>query len=377
MDAAVDMRQLRTSLATAHNRFGMDLYGKLAAGDTSNLLISPLSVAMCLQMATNGAAGDTRAAMEAMLYLKNLPLDQANEANSDLLHSLTQSPGEQTMHIANGLFAQNGFLLVPSTLITLQRFYQAEVQNVDFADLSSVHTINNWVSSKTGAKITRFIERIQTKLGVAILNAIYFKGAWQDPFRREFTAPAIFHGGTGDTQVQMMQRQDAMPYFEDDSLQLVAVPYAGDSLRMLVFLPKPDKLADFESKVAFRRIDNLSDRLSPKDGTLMLPRFKVEWGADITGALESLGMKAQQQDGPDFSLLSPNKPYISTVIHKTFMEVNEEGTEAAAATGMMMEGGCAPSKNLPFVMNVDRPFFVAIQDTTTRSIIFFARVMTV
>lgn len=343
-----------------------------------NVLISPMSVSTALSMTYPGAAGDTKKALAQVLNFPQSADDETiNQQNKDVLDSLRQPGGDTKLEIANGLFGEKQITFKQPFLDANKKYFDSEVRSLDFKDQESLKIINSWVSEKTHGKIPSILDQIGQDAILYLINAIYFKGTWQNKFDKSVTHEADFNtanGGTKKVQMMHMSRHD-FKYLENDQFQAVNLPYADGRLSMFVFLPKEDSsLASFESNLNQSSWDQWVARFRKRDGQLGLPRFKVEDSMQLKNPLSEIGLEvAFDKSKADFSGMAETeqKIYISKVIHKTFMEVNEEGTEAAAVTAVEMSVTSAAFNPVPpFQMIVDRPFFVALHDNETGKILF-------
>lgn len=365
-------------LIDANLRFGFKLFSQLVQqSNNENLLISPFSVATALSMVYNGAAGETQQAMATALELQGMDLDTLNQANAALAASLENADPQVKLAIANSLWGRQGFAFQPDFLQRNQQFYQAEIASLDFNSAEAPTRINNWVSQNTNNKITKIIDQINADQILFLINAVYFKGNWTTQFNPELTTERPFYPLNG-TQKQhpMMTQQGNYAYYETDQFQAVSLPYGNRRLSMYIFLPKSQSsLAAFQNTLTPDNWNTWMQQFSRREGAIQLPKFKFEYESDLNAALAAMGMGIAFSSGEaDFSGIGPNSPSIDEVKHKTFIEVNEEGTEAAAVTSI---GVRATSINLdePFQMVVDRPFFCAIRDQQTGTILFMGSVI--
>lgn len=360
--------------ATANNAFAFKLLAHVwGAGSPRNTVVSPLSVASALAMTTNGAQGATAEAMAKALGASGVALAQLNDAHAALAAQLRGPGGGTRLDIANSLWARQGVTFKPDFLERVRAAYDAQSTSLDFGAPGSAKAINDWVSGKTSGKITDLIESIPPEAVLYLVNAIYFKGAWSVPFDKARTADKPFTSDSGQTkQVPMMQRAGRMPYVKGDGFQAVALPYADNRLQMLIVLPDRDSsLKAFQAVLTPDNWDRWTRALQQTEGELALPRFKVEYGATLNEALKVLGMGIAFDPGrADFRGMADAPLFISEVKHKAFIDVNETGTEAAAATSVGVSVTSIREANPAFSMVVDRPFFFAIRDTRTQAILF-------
>jgi serine protease inhibitor len=361
-------------LADANTGFAFDLLKQIAKKQPGqNIFISPFSVSTVLQMTADGAAGETRAEMQHVLKTAGLPSEMLNAACKDLDLSLN-SQSNVILNLANGIWYKKGFHLKPVFVSNNKNFFQAELAGVDFLNPKSADIINDWADKKTRGKIqnvVRFPFEPNTRLILA--NAIYFKGKWEWPFDKSQTKPRAFHLANGKTeQTPMMSQRKTFSYQEGGGFQAVRLPYAGDRLQMYLFLPatnsSPQKLlADFNGE---NWRDKILSKFQDEKGTLILPRFKLDYDVTLNDPLKALGMRRAFAVNADFSAIADEPLFVSEVKQKSFVDVNEEGTEAAAVTTVAMQTSAIIMPIKLFEMMVDRPFFFVIADEQTQSILF-------
>ena len=374
--------QVDNRLTAASSKFSFKLYEQLIkrpAGD--NTFVSPASVMLALAMTYNGADGTTREAMARTLELEGMSLEEVNQAFANLKSALAPADPKIQLKIANSLWARNGFVLNPAFVERNEKSYDAEIASLDFADPAAVKTINSWVSKNTEGKIDKIIGQIEDGAVLFLINAIYFKGQWQIEFKKQNTKPDVFRlGGGGQKEVPMMSQSGGFFYYKGKDFQSVALPYGTGRVSMYVVLPDELKSLDqFEKDLTAENWDIWMRSFQLNPGDLMLPRFKIEWEAQLNQALKALGMaEAFDPARADFSQMakvsSGNRLFISEVKHKSWCEVNEEGTEAAAATSVGMSLTSVRKTPEKFVMKVDRPFFFAIRDNQTGVVLFMGSV---
>jgi len=366
-------------VVSANTGFAFNLLKQLARDQTGkNIFISPFGVSTVLQMAGNGAGGQTRAEMQQVLGTTALPQNTLNEANRNIYQALNRSDTNNILTIANALWYQKGIPAKPDFIAINQQYFGATIDALDFTSAHSVDVINTWASEKTRGKITRIVNGpfdLNTRLYLA--NAVYFKGKWMDPFDKGSTKDRPFHLRSGEQkQVPMMEQSRKFTYRHGSGYQAVRLWYEGYSMAMYVFLPEPGSSP--ESLLSIMTGDKWDRVTLPgfddRDGTVVLPKFKLEYGVDLNQPLKTMGMKTAFESGSgrvDFSGISSGPVFISDVRQQTFVEVNEEGTEAAAATGMTILAGLETSPPPPpFKMIVDRPFLFLIADGQTGTILF-------
>ena len=366
-------------LAAANARFGFNLFAEIEKQDAGkNIFISPASVSLCLAMAYNGADADTKQAMARALEVQGLNLDELNRAYSDLKAALENPDPKVQLQIANSLWARRGLTFKPDFIQRTKQFFAAEVTDLDFNDPSAPATINQWVSEKTKGKIQKIVDQISPDSILFLINAIYFKGAWTKEFDKGKTREDDFATGAGaQKRLPMMSASGNYRYYETGDFQAVSLPYGAGRTSMYIFLPKAAGLAGFNKKLSTASWESWMKEFKEQEGDLSLPRFKIEYEITLNDALKALGMAVAFDGGrANFRgmIESTQNVYISQVKHKTFAEVNEEGTEAAAVTSTEMRTTSVMRPRQKFQMVVDRPFFCAIRDNTTGTILFMGSI---
>lgn len=377
---AAPVEELDQRLVDANNGFGFSLYRELALKEPdSNLFISPASIITALAMTYNGAEGETRDAMQKTLQLEGMSQDEVNEAFADLLTILQNPDPEVELAVANSLWAREGVEFYKEFLNRNREYFNAEVAELDFDDDAAADVINGWVKEKTRDKIDSIVNPpINPETILFLVNAIYFNGEWSVPFDPENTRDVTFTAVDGSTNDQpLMFRNDNFRYFENELFQAVNLPY-GKNERVSMYVILPAEEADLEqlySALNNTNWNNWVNSFSTMEGELGLPRFSFEYTTSLNDALNALGMGiAFDENAADFSRMRPAPPslFISDVKHKTFIDVNEEGTEAAAVTSVEVGSTAMPET---FSMIVDRPFLFAIADDMTGTILFMGSVL--
>ena len=371
--------KLDDRLVSSSTSFGFNLFDRLAKQDPNkNIFISPSSVAIALSMTYNGASGETQEAIAKALELQNIKIDEINDYNRNIQELLANGDTNVELNIANSLWARKDIALEQTFLNKVKEFYQAEISNLDFKDPNAANTINAWVKKNTKDKIDKIVDRIEPDSMLFLINAVYFKGKWEAPFEKSLTKPQPFTLADG-TKIQhpAMSRSGEYRYYDAPTFQAISLPYGTGRFSMEIFLPKAkSNLLEFQKQLTAKNWQEWSTKFTRKEGLIQLPRFKVEYETSLKSALQNMGMAiAFDSDKADFRNLSTVKAFIGEVKHKTFVEVNEEGTEAAAATSIEMKvTSASPSEETPFQMIVDRPFFFTISDRQTGTIIFMGAI---
>ena len=368
---------IRTSeLAEADNKFGLAVFDQITgARPQENVFISPLSIAIALQMTAHGSAGTTWNAMAGTMNLSGLSRTQVPAGNQQLREELVNADKNVRLDIANSLWLRQGVKLQKQFAADCDQCYHAPVTTLDFVRPDAVTTINNWVSKNTNGRIEKIVSELRSDEFLVLVNAIYFKGTWTKAFDPKLTAPREFHLVSGSAQRRMMNREDRFRYKEDDGMQAVVLPYGDGRLNLYVFLPR-DKGGLAKFLTTFDLQPSTFTGFTEKKGTVVLPRFKIEFEQSLNAALKQLGMGAAFAPGADFSkmIVPPFTAAISEVLHKTFVEVNEEGTEAAAVTGVKMMMTAMPRPEDKFSFVCDHPFLCAIRDDVTGSVLFLGAI---
>ena len=368
-------------LVKATTGFGFKLYATLASqGADKSIFISPASVAMALAMTYNGAEAETKQAMGQALGFDSLSLDELNRGFSQLRAALASPDARVRLEIANSLWAKKSVRFKPDFVQRDQKFFGAEVTSLDFGDPASVTRINSWVSSKTNGKIDKILDQIDPMAVLYLINAIYFKGSWTNEFDKAKTKEDPFTLGTGSqTQVQMMHQSGDYRYLEADGFQAVRLGYGKGDVGMYVFLPtERSNLAEFQKSLTYDNWERWMTTFGKRPGDIGLPRFKLEYDVTLNDALKSLGMGvAFDAARANFRGMADTTDNISIsrVKHKSFVEVNEEGTEAAAATSVGMVTTSMPVQRKRFQMIVNRPFFFSIRNDTTGTVLFMGSIV--
>jgi serpin B len=376
----------RTELAgvvEGGNQFAFDLYGRLRAGH-GNLFFSPASISTALAMTLAGASGETAAEMVKTLHLQ-MPREQLDDEMRGLLASWKTSDKKAgyQLHVANRLWAQSGEQFLPAFLAVTRDDYRAELARLDFVTQAEQarQTINKWVEDQTANKITDLISSAAVLKGARLVltNAVYFKGDWSDPFDKGRTKDEDFRVSADRTiKAPLMHAQHRFSYAAADGAQFLELPYGDRSLSLIAILPEnEDGLAEIEGKLGFGNWRQWTGRLQPQEVIVYLPRFKTTSQFELGNLLQSMGMvSAFVPRSADFSGMTGTRElFISAVLHKAYVDVNEEGTEAAAATAITMRASARvfrPTK--PPVFRADHPFVFAIRDNRNGAILFLGRV---
>lgn len=360
-----------------YSSFGIDLYREMIAERPGeNVFISPASIGFALAMTYNGAQGPTRDAMAGVLRFPAADLAAINRTDSVLIARMNEPIEQIELSVANSLWARRGIDFKKDFLERNKRFYGAEVRPIDFDAPGAPGQINAWVAEKTRDKITEIVDEIDSSSILFLINAIYFKGAWTEEFDAKLTRDADFHLAEGMTERRaMMDRRGTYLYLRGEGFQAASLPYGDGRMSMYVFLPDDRAgLGAFIDSLTSKSWDAWMSGFAAKKGRVVLPRFTIEFKASLKRSLSKLGM-GNAFDGAlaNFSgMLRTDgaNAYIHDVLHKTYIDVNEEGTEAAAVTSVEIRLTSVMEPEEPFEMICDHPFFFAIRDNETGLILF-------
>ena len=369
-------------LISANSKFGFNLFSEIAKHESGkNVFISPVSVGLALSMTYNGAVGETKEGMQRVLEILGMNHLELNQAYSQLRAALESADPKVQLNIANSLWGKKGISFNPDFIKRNEQYYGAEVTALDFGDPGTPGRINSWVNDKTKGKIKGIVDKIDPQAILYLINAIYFKGAWTNEFAKARTKEETFTTGSGKQKPHPIMHQSGdYQYFENKDFQAVSLPYGNRRISMYLFLPaKGRSLGEFQKNLNAANWNSWMNSFGETKGEIGLPRFKVEYEISLNDVLKALGMGiAFDQNRADFSgivKMTPENVYISQVKHKTFAEVNEEGTEAAAATSVEMSVTSAMQPRKTFRMIIDRPFFCAIRDNTTGTLLFMGSIV--
>jgi len=376
-------KQNQQKVVEGNTEFMLDLYGRLRQENKGkNLFFSPYSISTALALTYSGARGQTEEQMAEVLHFL-LEQEDLHKAFSQLQKKLNEGGrnGDYKLHVANALWGQEGYDFLEKFLDVTKKYYGSELQQVDFirAREEARRIINTWVEGKTNNKIKDLIKPgVLTELTRLVLtNAIYFKGDWDLQFEEKYTKKLPFYV-TGDKQVKapLMYQDSEFQYAEVPGMQILELPYKGKQLSMVVFLPREvNGLGKLENELTTKKLKEYIETLQTWEVRVYLPKFKMTSQFSLKQVLQALGMKDAFSAKADFSGMNGRMDlFISAVVHKAFIEVNEEGTEAAAATAVVMEAGAAPASPPP-VFRADHPFLFLIRDNETGSILFLGRLL--
>ncbi len=375
----IELDKKSAQLIEADNAFGFDLFRELRENsEEENILVSPLSVSLALGMAYNGAAGETKAEMEQAMKLNGLTPEEINQSYKMLIAALQSLDEKVIFEIADAIFYAKGFAVKQNFIDLNSTYYNAEVEALDFSKTATVETINDWVAEKTRDKILTIIETLSPYDRMILLNAIYFYGTWAVEFDEDGTKLNRFYRNDGgQPEVAMMSKEDKLEYTSNEIFSAVKLPYGSGQYNMVVMLPNnghtsADLIAELNNK---NWKEWMGEYSTHENVVISMPRFKFAYQSNLNDVLASMGMKkAFSSSEADFSEISEEFLYISRVIHKTYIDVNETGTEAAAVTAVVFTTTSIEPGPAKLYFTVNKPFVFAISEKDTDAILFIGEV---
>jgi serpin B len=372
----IDLTPSQVNLIESGNSFSFDIFRRIASNEdqSKNIIISPLSISYALSMTLNGANGSTRDAMLNALRVSGITPEEINTSYKSLTEALLSVDKRVLISIANSVWTENKFQVKKPFIDILTGYYDAESKQFDIDDPSAPDKMNEWIENNTNGLIKNMIDELDPATVMMIINAIYYKGKWKSQFDPDETISDNFYkpGGTSIT-VPMMKQKTKFRVYEGTDFTLAEFPYGQGNFVMDIILPDAQNglpgLLPSLTDIAF---SGWIDQLQEKEVELSMPKFKYDYKKKLKEVLTDMGMGIAFLDGADFTNISSTLPLaIDDVTHQAFIETNEEGTEAAAAT---VVGIIVTSMPQIFDFNIDHPFFYIIRETTTNSIIFMGRV---
>jgi serpin B len=366
-------------IIAADNQFGFELFKKVndSLDEQKNTMISPLSISLALAMVYNGTGGNTKKQMENMLHKANLTAEDINQSYKDLVAALISHDPKVELSIANAIFYRNTFPVKNTFISTNQNYYQAEVSGLDFSKTTeTLNTVNGWVNTKTKGKIESIISEVKAEDVMYLLNAIYFNGEWKYRFDNQATANLSFTKEDKSViQVPTMTIEQTFNFYSNSTLKLLEMPYGSGKYSMLIFLPEAGKKTDdVISLLTSENVNDYISKLAEQKKEVFLPKFEFKFDNSLVDELAALGMTDAFNDAKaDLTGISDAaKLVISEVMHKSYIKVDERGTEAAAVTGITV-GVTSVGPDNSF--RVDHPFVFAIREKDTNAILFVGKVM--
>ena len=356
------------------NAFAFDLFREVIAANNAekNIFVSPLSVSIALGMTWNGAVGDTKTEMETALKMSGMTQNEINEYYQIMLSALPEVDPSSVLNIANSIWYKAGYPVKPAFLQVNQNYFDATVRELNFAKPEALKTINDWCAEKTNQLIKEPLDNIPGDAVMYLINAIYFKGIWAKMFDAKHTSVKNFNAEGGKTvQVDMMQQQDTFAYRSDAVAQYLDMPYGNKAFSMTVILPHEGKTTDdVLSTIDTEQWNATLAGMASREVQVYLPKFKTKGKYELKEPLKKMGMVKAFSDEADFTDIADARLQISRVIHSTYCDVNEKGTEAAAVTIVEIRDVSMPV--IP-VFNANRPFVFVIREQSTGVILFIGK----
>ncbi len=376
----INLDEKSAQLVESDNTFGLKLFKEVREmSNKENIMISPFSVSIALGMTYNGAAGDTKTEIAKVLQLNGLTPEQINNSYETLIKALKSLDKDVVFEIANAIYYRTGFDVKQPFLDINSNYYDAEVNSLNFNLPSALAEINGWVNEKTHQKIPKILEKLSPGARMVLLNAIYFNGIWAVKFDKTGTKLRPFYKNDGtNNDVAMMHKESKFEYTLNELFDAVKLPYGNGQYNMIVMRPAEGKTShDIINQLTAETWQKLTEEFVPvKHVFVSMPRFKFSFDIGLKEVLEKMEMvKAFDKQKADFSNISDDDLYISNVIHKSFIDVNETGTEAAAVTAVVFtttSAGWEEEKKIYF--NVNKPFVFAITEKDTGAILFIGEV---
>lgn len=375
-DPVFDYNLKSARVIETNNNFGLELLNSVFENDEApNIMISPASVSIALGMAYNGAGSTTMDAFEEVLNYEDLTREEVNEITKELISVLVTNVKGNLLEIANSMWYDQGFPVKQEFIDLNTIYYDAEVRALDFSKASAVKTINDWVSDKTHGKIDEIIDAIDPAMVMILINAIYFNCVWEVEFDPDDTHRAPFYTESGQEygKVDMMNLESTFNVAFTDDFSAVELPYKNKKFSMFLFLPdEGTTVNEMVQELDGERWNSWMEEFSEvEEFTVYMPKFKFEYDRSLAEDLKGMGLEVAFTPQADFSGISDVPVLISDVIHKTYIDVNEEGTEAAAVTAIVFETTSAGPGSM---IRLDRPFLFAITENSSKSILFTGKV---
>lgn len=366
-------------ITVTNEAVGFSLLKEVTPDDEGNIFISPTSALIAMLMVYNGADGKTKEQIAEALQIEDLSDHEVNEATKALLNNLTRDEDKLELTVANSLWLNHEFSFNKTFANKMQDYFDAEIDEIDITDPTSATKINNWVEKATKGMIDEIVESpLSNDLVAYLINALYFNGTWTYEFDEQLTIEDTFFTENDELKIPFMQVKEELAYFETDELQAVQLPYNDGEMNMQLFLPKENYTLDgLVEKLDEDRWNSWQKKFSQEEGTVQLPKFKLEYETLLNEPLQQLGITdAFDTEKANLSnLIESDTPlHIDEVKQKTAIKVDEQGTEASAATSVAIEMSSANIEDEPFYMKLERPFLFTIYDEELEHIIFIGTI---
>ncbi|HCX02838.1 MAG TPA: proteinase IV [Clostridiales bacterium] len=377
-EVEINEEEISEGVTDSNSKFAVDIFKELNGKDLeNNVFISPFSISTALTMTYNGAVGETKEEMEEALRYRNIEIEEVNNTYKNLIPYLSNVDKDVEVDISNSIWYREGEAIKEEFLSTNTDVFDAKVEGVDFTNPDTVDTINGWIEESTKGKIEKMLDApLPGDVVMYLINAVYFKGTWKYEFDEEDTYDGLFTDINGNEQeVKMMSRQTDSLYGEGEDYKTVKLPYGNEKVSMYFVLPTEGTINDLIDTLNKEKLDEIKNSVAgQEDFLIQIPRFKLEYGIkEISESLKNMGMPTAFSPEADFSNIREGL-FISRVLHKAVVEVNEQGSEAAAATVVeMVESAMPEEKN--FI--ADRPFVFFIAEEDTGTVLFLGKYATV
>ncbi len=378
----IDLQGVESSMVISDKVFAFDFFAHLfheeRNDEDKNFMVSPFSLKMALAMTWNGSVGDTKHAIQNTLGLGDWTDDEVNNYFKKLKDAFEKTDPSTQLAIANSIWTNRDIEILPKFISLNKTYYNATVEAVDFGSLVTVDRINKWAADNTKGLIDKVIETVSKDDLMYLLNALYFKGTWTTEFDAKKTSKMNFTADDGSkTKVDMMYQEARFGYAEDQTMQLVELPYGNEAFSMMVLLPKDGKMLTDVTE-ALQKADYWSGLIGNLTNTkvdLFVPKFKTEYSKKLNNVLKDMGMSVAFTAGKaNFSRMSDKEAFISFVIQDTFIATDEVGTEAAAVTSVGITTTSFPTSSEKVIFKADKPFIYLIHEKSTGSILFMGAI---
>jgi serine protease inhibitor len=362
-------------ISSANNKVAFKFLSEtLKTNNKENVIISPLSLSTILALTQNGAVGSTKEEMLKALELQGLDDSTINESYRNIIAHFNSLKGIETK-IGDSIWIRKNADVKKELISVGKNYYEAEINEVDFTKKNTVDAVNKWVSGRTAGKINKMMDSFEDDTYMTLINTVYFKGKWNNPFTERSTSKQKFTSSDGSTKdVDMMKETMGIDYMKNTNFQAVRIPYEDQNFGMYVFLPNKDSSVDkLMNEMTMENWNMWINEFKKTQAQVSLPKFKIEFEEELNSMLKGFGMKDAFNGNANFSNITDKTDlYIDLVKQKSYIDVNEAGTEAASATAVVMKTVSAPLD--PTQFTVDRPFLYAIADKKTGLIIFMGKV---
>ena len=373
-----ELTKTEKAIIQADRSFSIEMFKELAIeSENENVFISPLSISMALGMTLNGANGQTYDEMQSTLQFQELSLTEINEGYKSLMELLTKLDPKVQMEIANSVWSRQGFSVEEEFSNNLTNYFNAKTSELDFDDPQSVDVINDWVSKNTNKKIDTILEGIPDGTVMYLINAVYFKGDWVYKFDTEQTRERDFIREDGEIKkVEMMTQELSTKYYKDEEIQMVNLPYGKGLFTMSLIRPVDESIpidSFINEQINLQNIDNWDSNLNKDTIGVYLPKLELKYEKSLNTNLKNMGMPTAFTSGADFTNINRNGGlFISDVKHKTFLKLDEKGTEAAAVTSVRA-GTTSVGSSIPiFIFN--RSYMMILREKKSGTILFIGKV---